>query len=218
MPCSTHPYCQVNCVHVSSISLHKWTQVGNDLLNYNLFWHKSLNGITCSKYLCIALVPYFKWFHNWNSLWVSRIISRDQFHTSRHANFSIPWLELLHVASFAQILGRNVLYPWFRGIKRNSPCWFQDIKTPTSRLLVKYGIGIYIISREVWNSVLSLHCYCFGWSIRQLREVREVGFRSRWSNSAYPQWTSTPAEKHLMEMSEPLLDINMNMTVACLWL
>ncbi len=36
----------------------------------------------------------------------------------------------------------------------------------------------YKISREVWNSPLSLHCYCFGWSIQQLQEVREVGFRS----------------------------------------
>ena len=37
------------------------------------------------------------------------------------------------------------------------------------------------------NSSLSLHCYCFGWSIQQLQEVREVGFRSPWSSSAYPQ-------------------------------
>ena len=61
---------------------------------------------------------------------------------------------------------------------RNLLCWFQDIKIPTSRLVVKYGIGIYKMSREVWNSSLSLHRYCFGCSIQQLQEVREVGFRS----------------------------------------
>ncbi len=50
-------------------------------------------------------------------------------------------------------------------------------------------------SREVWNSSLSLHCYCFGWTIPQLQEVREVGFRSSWSSSAYPQWTLLPLGK-----------------------
>ncbi len=81
-----------------------------------------------------------------------------------------------------------MLYSWFRGIKRNLLHWFRDIKIPSSRSIVKYEIGIYKISREVWNSSLSLHCYCFGWSIQKLQEVREVGFCSPWSNSAYPQW------------------------------
>ena len=44
------------------------------------------------------------------ALWVSGITSRYKFHTSRHANFAIPILELLYAASFAQILDRNVLY------------------------------------------------------------------------------------------------------------
>ena len=122
------------------------------------------------------------------SLWVSGITSRDQFHTSRHPNFAIPKHGLLYVASFARILGRNMIHSWFRAIKNDFLCWFQDIKIPTSRSVVKYGIGIYKISREVWNSSLSVHCYCFGWTIQQLQEVREVGFRSSWSSSAYPQW------------------------------
>ncbi len=90
-----------------------------------------------------------------------------------------------------RILGRNVIHSWFRGIKRNLLCSFQDMKIPTSRSVVKYGIGIYKISREVWNSPLSLHCYCFGWTIQQLQEVCEVGFRSPWSSSAYPQWAAS---------------------------
>ena len=43
-------------------------------------------------------------------LWVSGITSRVKYHTSRHANFAIVILELLHVASLAQVLDRNVLY------------------------------------------------------------------------------------------------------------
>ncbi len=109
---------------------------------------------------------------------VSGITSQDLFHTSRHSNFAIPTHVLLYVASFAQILGRNVIHSWFREIKRNLLCSYQDIKIPTSRSVVKYGIGIYKISREVWNSSLSLHCYCFGRTIQQLQEVREVGFCS----------------------------------------
>ncbi len=38
--------------------------------------------------------------------------------------------------------------------------------------------------------VCGRHCYCFGWTIRKLQEVREVGFRSPWSSSAYPQWAN----------------------------
>ena len=111
------------------------------------------------------------------------------FTTCKFCN-SMIWT-ILYVAPFALILGINVLYSWFRGIKRNLLSWFRDIKIPTSRSVVKYGRGIYKISREVWNSSLSLHCYCFGWSIQQLQEVREVGFRSPWSSSAYPQWLYT---------------------------
>ncbi len=57
-------------------------------------------------------------------LWVCGITSRYKFHTSRHPNFAMLILELLYAASFAQILDRNVLYSWFRGIKRNFLCWF----------------------------------------------------------------------------------------------
>ena len=155
---------------------------------------------TKSEFMCHC--PHwtlFKWvIRNWNaqmvpwcspslSLCVSGITSRKLFHTSRHPTFGILTHELLYLASFARILGRNMIYSWFRGIKRNLLCWFRDMKIPTSRSVVKYGLGIYKISREVWNSWLSLHCYCFGWTIQQLQEVREVGFRSPWSSSAYPQ-------------------------------
>ncbi len=44
------------------------------------------------------------------ALWVSGITSRYKFHTSRHANFASPKPELLYVASFARVLGRNMLY------------------------------------------------------------------------------------------------------------
>ncbi len=43
-------------------------------------------------------------------------------------------------ASFAWILGRNVNQSWFRGIKRNLLCWYQDIK-----------ILMFTIGREVRN-------------------------------------------------------------------
>ncbi len=99
-----------------------------------------------------------------------------------------------------------MIHSWFKGIKRKLLCLFQDMKIPTSRSVVKYGIGIYKISREVWNSSLFLHCYCFGWSIQQLQEVREVGFRSPWSSSAYPQWY-IHNHKHGKRISQFGLDI-----------
>ncbi len=56
-----------------------------------------------------------------NPVWVSGITSRYKFHTSRQANFAIPILEPLYVASFARVLGRRGIYN-------------------ISRELVKYGI------------------------------------------------------------------------------
>ncbi len=44
------------------------------------------------------------------SLWVRGITSQYKFHTSQHANFAIPILELLYAASFARILDRKMLY------------------------------------------------------------------------------------------------------------
>ena len=73
------------------------------------------------------------------------------FTTSKFCN-SNTW------TTVCSIFCTNVIHSWFRWIKRNLLCWFQDIKIPTSRSVVKYGIGIYKISRKVRNSSLSLHC------------------------------------------------------------
>ncbi len=43
------------------------------------------------------------------SLCVSGITLQDKFHTSRYQNCAIPTHELLYAASFARILGRNVI-------------------------------------------------------------------------------------------------------------
>ncbi len=81
----------------------------------NFSWSSSLPGVkthtfTMSLQLpvrCEAFLTNNTRGRGSGPLWVSGITSRYKFHTSRHANFAIPILELLYVASFARVLGRK---------------------------------------------------------------------------------------------------------------
>ncbi len=76
------------------------------------------------------------------TLWVSGITSRYKLHTSRQANFAIPILELLYVASFAQVLGRNARYLRLRERKKIFICYLMKLKIINKRLYFIKEIGI----------------------------------------------------------------------------
>ena len=82
---------------------------------------------------------------------VNGITCRHLFRTCRNAIMAIQCLELLCVASFAWILGKNVVCWWFGGGKSNL-CLRQDIEIPTWCLSDKYGIWIV-------DQYGILHCY-----------------------------------------------------------
>ncbi len=134
----------------------------------------------------LELNVHFFWLNKPQS--VNGITGRHLFRTWRNAIMAIQCLELLYVALFACILGKNVLYYWFGGVKSNHLCLCQDTEIPTGCWGDKYGIAFDRDFRPVRNSSLLLHCYWLRWTIQLLEEVQPVGFRMATSNSVNRLW------------------------------
>ncbi len=115
---------------------------------------------TCSNGLCIISTQIFI---QKRSLWVSGITSRYKFHTSRHANFAFPILELLTVGKRNYFIGYGILLHdlpvvAILFIKSNN----NEGTMKNSVLHEIFCKSLFRTSRPIVNSSLSLHCYCFG--------------------------------------------------------